>query len=113
MGSLFPKPITGERLQISYTAGIAQIDGTVPITTQGSIQPFSGKETEGYPILRKDKGLIQIFCDDQLQVTKNGSTEKGDIIFFDGGRWELIRELTRNQGIINHFRYVAQYLGEI
>ena len=112
MGSLFPKPISGERLNIVEVDGVATIDGTVPITATGSVQPLSGKEAESFNILRQGKGLVQVFCGEKLVVGEEGTTNgTGDIIFWDGRKWELIKELTRDQGLINHQRYAAQYVG--
>lgn len=113
MGSLFPRPITGERLEITKTRGIPSITGRTPIETLGSIQPLSGKEAENFNIGRQDKGLVQIFCNDKLVVSTAGTANAtGDIVFWDGRKWEVIKELTRNQGLINHQRYAAQYVGE-
>jgi len=114
MGSLFPRPITGERLTLTEVDGIDTIAGTTPITNQGSIQPLSGKEAESFGIMRQDKGLVQIFCDDKLMVGESGTANKtGDIVFWDGRKWEVIAELTRDQGVINHLRYAAEYVGGI
>jgi len=114
MGSLFPRPITGERLTLTEVDGIDTIDGTTAISTRGSIQPLSGKDAESFNILRQDKGMIQIFCNDKLMVGESGTANKtGDIIFWDGRKWEVVAELTRDQGVINHLRYAAEYVGVI
>jgi hypothetical protein len=113
MGVLFPRAITGERNTISFAFGKARVANTTPLTTVGSIQPYRGRELESLKILRKDKGLVIIRCNDKLNVAKQGDASQGDFVFFDGGRWEVIAEKTHNQGVIDHYAYLAQYVGEV
>lgn len=116
MGSLFARPFTAKRPVVIKTEGIYKIDSFTDVPTKGSRQPSSGSNFENLDILRKDKGVIEIFCDDELQIGRAGkpvANKRGDFVPFDGQYWEVIAKLKHNQGIIEHFNYVAQYAGVI
>ncbi|MCK5236972.1 MAG: hypothetical protein KAR06_08310 [Deltaproteobacteria bacterium] len=114
MGSLFPKPIPAERIPITLDHGIAVPGAPVDVSTNGSMQPFTGKVPEKLVNLQTAKGFIDVYCDDKLKVAEPGSdTIKGDIVIFDGGRWEVVVDKTHNQDIINHFHFIASYIGSV
>lgn len=115
MGSLFPLPIKVQRTTLLLVEGIYTDDGNSEVNTQGSMQPFTGEVPEDLVNLRTAKGFLDVYCDDKLVVSTpgNASKLKGDIVEFDGGRWEVVKQLTHNQGIINHFRYMGSYIGEV
>jgi len=113
MGSLFPKPIPAERIPVTFDHGIAVPGAAVDVNTQGSMQPFTGKVPENLVNLKTAKGFIDIYCDDKLQVAEPGGEVKGDIVTFDGGRWEVVADKTHNQDIINHFHFLASYIGSV
>lgn len=115
MGSLFPQPITVQRTTLLLVDGVYTDSGSTEEATQGSLQPFTGEVPEDLVNMRTAKGFIDIYCDDKLVVSTpgNDSKLKGDIVVFDGGRWEVVKQLTYNQGIIDHFRYMGSYIGEV
>ena len=113
MGSLFPRPVPAERPNVTTDHGRTTIASYTDVSTVGSMQPFTGKVPEALVNLKTAKGLIDVYCDDALKVAEPGGTVKGDIVTFDGGRWEVVAKSTHNQQIINHFHYLASYIGEV
>lgn len=113
MGSLFPRPITGERLVLTKVRTDYEVTDRLPISTRGSLQPYTGKDIDSLDILRKDMGVLEIFCDDKLNTPLAGddTRRRGDVIFWQGGKWEVFKEMTHDQGLINHYNYLAQYVG--
>lgn len=111
MGTLFPKPIVGERLVLTKVRTDYAVTDRLPVSTMGSLQPYTGKDIDSLDILRKDMGVLEIFCDDELQVPLAGGARRGDVVFWRGGKWEVFREMIHDQGLINHYNYLAQYVG--
>jgi len=113
--SLFAYPQTGER----ETAGGRDSkgrwqDGTIdPLEFAGTIQPLTGKEIESLPVGRVDEGAVKVYSKTALIVSKEGGTSKGDIVFYNGIKWEVVYELPYQNKLIQHFKYVAEYRGPV
>ena len=82
-------------------------------TFQGSVQPISGKEIASLPVGRADIGLVKIYSSTPLPVSVQGGTESGAIISYLSQSWEVIFEMKFQNGIINHYKYIAEYRGQI
>ena len=113
MATLFPKTIDFERIIGSYVKGV-WVNGTVEsLTFVGSVQPMRGKEAEPFPVNRENKGAVKIYSNDRLQIAITGGNNSGDIVLWQGSRWELIIEYPNQNDLINHYKYIAQYKSEI
>jgi len=89
------------------------VDGTPGSSSfQGSVQPMSGKEIDALGIGRVDGGYVKVYSDTQIPVSEKGGKEKGAIITWNGRKWEAVQELGFQNGIIPHYKYVAQYTGK-
>lgn len=108
METLFPTTITVRRKTGSYVNGVWTAS-SADSTFEGSAQPMSGKEIESLGIGRKDTGKIKIYSSSVLNVSKEGGTNSGDYIVYGGKVWEVIHELVYNNGLIPHYKYIAEY----
>ena len=111
MSTLFPHIIaiirrTGSRVGGRWT----NVDTHVNIT--GSVQPVSGKDTQFLPENRRDAGVVKVYCNEKLNVSTQGGDSSGDIVIWRGKKWEVFQELDFANGLINHYKYLAGYVGE-
>lgn len=109
---LFPKSIPYQARTGSYVLGVWTNTTPTDGTLMGSVQPMTGKEVEALGIGRLDIGHVKVYSDIRLNTSEEGSSTPGDVVISDGKRWEVIKELPYGNGLINHFKYVAQYIGE-
>lgn len=111
MSTLFPHTIavvqrTGSRTNGRWTETTANRNIT------GSVQTVSGKDTQFLPENRRDSGVVKIYCNEKLNVSEQGSNAPGDIVIWRGRKWEVFQELDFSNGLINHYKYLAGYVGE-
>lgn len=99
------------KMSITKTAG-------TPYTIQADIQPETGDD-EAYTFVsspqgRKSIGLVKVFTDTALTVSKEGQTLTGTVLSWEGEKWEVIQELDYHKNsfftLVDHFKYVAQLL---
>ena len=111
MSTLFPHVIavikrTGNRTKGRWS------ETTAPSNITGSVQPVSGKDTQFLPENRRDVGVVKIYCNEKLNVSTEGGENPGDIVVWRGKKWEVFQELDFANGLINHYKYLAGYVGE-
>lgn len=112
MSTLFPHTIvvrhrTGERVRGVWTPGPTTSD-----TFVGSVQPVKGKDLELLPIGRRDTGAVKVYSNTPLAVSVEGGTTPGDVVVWQGRAWEIIAALPYQNGVINHYKYLATDMGE-
>ncbi len=112
MSTLFPQPQTAVRKRGGYTNGVWS-SSSVTISFSGSIQPISGKEIEALPIARKDIGSIKIYSNQPLRISEQGKENTGDIVLWQGRKWEVVQQLDYTNGLIPHIKYIGQDRGAI
>lgn len=112
MSTLFPQPQTAVRKQGGYTNGVWS-SSSVTISFSGSIQPISGKEIEALPIARKDVGTVKIYSSTPLRIAEQGKENTGDIVLWQGRKWEVVQQLDYTNGLIPHIKYIGQDRGAI
>jgi hypothetical protein len=113
MATLFGRTVTVRRRTGSYVKGVWTEGATSSFTIRGTAQPMSSREIESLNVGRKDTGKIKIYSDTQLVVSEEGATNAGDFIAFGGKEWEIIAELTNQNALINHYKYIAEYRQDI
>lgn len=111
MSTLFPRTISilrrvGSRVNGRWTSEETSMNVT------GSVQPVSGKDTQFLPEGRRDVGTVKIYCNERLNVSVEGSENSGDVVIWRGKKWEVFQELDFSNDIINHYKYLAGYIGE-
>lgn len=111
MSTLFPRTIQAEHRAGSYVRGDWVVSTTENFIFVGSVQPLTGKETEFLPENRRDTGLVKVYSDAPLAVSLEGSNTAGDVVIWAGKRWEVIQELVYANGLIDHYKYIAAYIG--
>lgn len=111
MSTLFPHNIQVERSGGSYSGGrwVPGLSQLVAIV--GSVQPVTGKDTEFLPENRRDTGLVKVYSNEPLQVSIEGGDSRGDVVIWAGKRWEVVQELVFANGLIDHYKYLAAYVG--
>ena len=114
MSTLFPKLISYESsITGAYVDG-TWVEGTKDIKTfLGGVQPASGKDIESLSTGRRDKGIVKVYSTIELAVSEESGNTSGDIVHYRGKRWELIYEGGFQNGLIPHFKYMAQYIGVV
>ena len=118
MGILFPKTGVHQKTTYatgSYVNGIFVNGASSTSYFTADIQPITGYELETLEIGQKDLGKIKIYTNDNLNVTGDGNSQKGDIITWngDGQNYEVIAELNYDNNIINHRKYIAEIRSNI
>lgn len=111
MSTLFPKNITVLRETAgAYNATGVWVDGsTTELTVTGSVQPMTAREIEALEIGRKDIGKVKAFVNQELIISTEGGTSKGDKLVYDGKWYEVIAKDNFNNDLIPHYRYIAEY----
>ena len=119
MSTLFPTKIDYEYHTANDTEGDYDNAGdwspgdTDELFFLGSVQPASGKEIDSLPVGREDTGKVKIYSDRVLPISKQGGNEAGAIVFWKNQKWEVIYELTFQNGLIPHYKYIGEYKGEV
>lgn len=112
MSTLFPTviPIETESNGRYDPATGKWISGALSfISFEGSVQPMSGREVKSYEYLRQDVGYIKIYSSSQLNVNIRGGDNSGNVVLWQGDRWELVKELKFQNSLIPHYKYFAAY----
>jgi len=111
--SLFKYPQTGQTAPGSYVRGVWTEASSTPLSFLGTIQPMSGKEITSLNVGREDTGKVKVYSTTPLNVSIKGSSNSGDIVFYQSKKWEVIHELDFQNKLLPHFKYVAEYRGEL
>lgn len=111
MSTLFHRTIQAEHRTGSYVRGDWVVAAVENFTFTGSVQPLTGKETEFLPENRRDTGLVKIYSNTPLEVSLEGSNTAGDVVIWAGKRWEVVQELVYANGLVEHYKYIAAYIG--
>ena len=111
MSTLFPRTIQAEHRTGSFVRGDWGVTTVENFTFTGSVQPLTGKETEFLPENRRDTGLVKIYSNAPLAVSLEGSNTAGDVVIWAGKRWEVVQELVYANGLVEHYKYIAAYIG--
>ena len=85
-------------------------ENRVAKTFIGSVQPVTGKDIETMPTGKEDRGLIKAYSDTKLNVSIAGEDKPGDIIIWQGKEWSCETEQVYQNGLIPHYKYIAQFL---
>lgn len=85
----------------------------VPATFQGNVQPMSGKETESLNIGRENEGFVKIYTNVRLNVASEKTNKPGDVVIWQGQQWEILDEQVYQNGLLNHYKYIAQFLKDV
>ena len=113
MGTLFPRnTIDYYTVTVSTTNGI-DTESLSASTFVGSVQPTTGKDLESLPVGREDRGIVKIYSDTELNVSVEGSNTPGDIVIWQGQRWQVMFEQKFQNGLINHYKYFAEFEDEV
>lgn len=118
MSTLFPKTITYEAHTAngsagSYIGGVWVPGDSEDLTFEGSVQPASGKEINSLPVGREDTGKVKIYSDRVLPVSKESGDDAGAIVQWKGQQWMVIYDAGYQNSLIPHYKYIAEYYGEI
>lgn len=111
MSTLFPKTIDYLQVTGSYVNGV-WTKAESASTFEGSVQPVTGKEVESLPVGREDRGKVKVYSNTPLNVSTEAQGHSGDIVIWEGQKWEVIFELKYQNGLIDHYKYIAEYRGE-
>lgn len=112
MSCLFPKNISYERVSGSWVNG--EWVTTMELATfRGDVQPATGKDISPEVQARLDKGGVQVYSDVPLKVSLEGTANSGDVVHYQGQRWEIISEGRHQNSLIPHYKYIGKYLGEV
>ena len=59
------------------------------------------------------EGACKIFSSSKLQTSLQGSPNPGDVLTWQGHKWELVKEGAFDNGLIPHYTYVAECRGPV
>lgn len=111
MSTLFPHVISVLK-KVGQRVNGRWVETETASNVTGSVQPVSGKDTQFLPEGRRDSGVVKVYCNEKLNVSLQGSETPGDVVIWRGKKWEVFQELDYANGLINHFKYLAGYVGE-
>lgn len=107
--TLFNNPILVTSKTGTYVKGVWTPGTDTTKTVYGSVQALSYRELAILDIGRKDLGKVKIYSDTALKVSQEGTENSGDIITWDSRDWEIIQALDFQNGIIPHYKYLAEF----
>lgn len=113
MSTLFPKAHSVTRTTGGLDAYGVWTPGTpVTVAFTGSVQPMS-MEAAAKAIGRETVGAVRIFSSSKLQTCVEKGNNPGDVLTWQGHKWELLKEMAFDNGLIPHFAYVAECRGPV
>jgi len=112
MSTLFPKTITYTAVTFTRVNGKVSKVNT-PGTFTGSVQPLSGKELDVVDVGRADLGKVKIYSNTVLKVAIEGSNTPGDVVQWQGRKWEVIAAMEYQNDLINHYKYIGEYREQV
>jgi hypothetical protein len=107
MSTLFPSTHSGIRRDTVWVEGEASASET-PFTFEGSVQTVTAKDMSAFPEGRFDIGGVKVYSDTPLVVGLEGGQVLGDLVLFNGHKYEVISEAPYQNGLIPHFKYMAK-----
>jgi len=111
-GTLFPQSFSVTRKTFARDSyGRTTIATTATISFLGSVQPMSGSQVSREFPGRESHGYVTIYSDTALLASKEGTSAKGDLLFWDGDYWEVVKSSTWSNGLIPHYEYAAENRG--
>ena len=109
MALFFPQTINFKTITGGFTGGRFVKNAPVPGTFEGSVQPITGLEADALQIGRVDEGTVKVYTDTELNVSQQETDKSGDLIEWEGREYEIVQKHTNQNGLINHFKYIAEY----
>jgi hypothetical protein len=103
--------LTGKRVTFTRLKGRA-VEAKSAFSFIGNIQPMSGVEAKALPVETNNQGLAKVYTNERLNVAEEGNSNSGDTIEAWGKEWQVIYEMPNQNELINHYKYVAQLLGD-
>jgi hypothetical protein len=79
----------------------------------GTIQPMTGKDLELVTVGREDRGKVKIYSDRELNVGIEGTNKSGDLVFYQSKKYEIIQAMDFQNGVLPHYKYIAEFRGKI
>lgn len=105
---LFPKDFVATRTAYALVDGEWTAGASESVPFVGDIQPMTNRESAALNIGQSDLGKITVFSETELVVKKMGGAAFGDRVSFAGNDYELIKDNTYSNGIIDHYAYVGE-----
>lgn len=75
-----------------------------------SIQPLNTREMDRLSAMMQGRHIasaVKIYTDFPLQVAGENQAN-GTVVMFEGGRYEVVARSSYHNGVIEHYRYLAQ-----
>lgn len=110
MAVLFPRPTSVYKATGGVRTKGKWVPGTYTLyTVMGRARYFTAFEVSNLPDGKVNTGHIKFFSNDRLNAAVDGDDSIGDIIVYDGKYFEVIQETHTPMGLINHYRYEAEF----
>lgn len=116
MSTLFPKKIPYVTHTKNDTAGRYDEAGDYvpgvesdPLYFYGSVQPASGQDFQSLPTGRETKGIVKVYSDRELPISRTGRMETGAIFTWRGKKYEVVAEGDYANTLIEHYKYLADF----
>lgn len=113
--SLFGVPHVIETLAGAWVDG-RYVTGTPSLSSfVGTVQPMPARENIGYKDTstgRINAGRVRVYSRTPLRKGLEGES-RGDVVHYEGGRYEVMKDIAHQNGIIPHYKYIAEYIGEV
>ncbi len=110
MSTLFPIQIDIIVRTSTLTRGEYVVTET-PGTITGSVQPLpnrADKDMKDLPTGRVDYGRLRVYTSSRLKVGVEGGAGVGDIVVWEGYRYEVVREITYQMRILPCYKYICE-----
>lgn len=113
MSVIFRKLITYTERTKTLVRGDYVVSETPGLTFWGNVHDFTGTELYNIPAGQANVGKVKVYSESTLNVAIEGTDTVGDLVEWEGRLWEIIWILHHNQGLIPHWKYLAEYRGEV
>lgn len=106
--SLFRKPLSGQRYGAGTWTNGRWIEGApTAIAFDASVQPTTAHELLTLDIARRERQSFTLYTDFKLVALTSGS-KNPDVVFLNGGNYEVVQESPWQNNVISHYKFIVQ-----
>jgi hypothetical protein len=84
--------------------------GEASVSIRASVQPYRipAEELQALPELERSAEALKLYTEDELFTVNAKAGTPADIVEYSGNDWKVIGVSRNEQGIIDHYKIIAQ-----
>lgn len=92
----------------SYATDGSYVPGTFSVRkVRGTVQPLSGMETVPAVAASRNTGTAKVYSSERLEFRREGEKSGRGYVRLGGALYEIVDELPNQNGLVEHWKYVA------